>query len=142
MKTPLQAISSYIQLSLERLSDLSDVDDIHAFLSKALYRSHDLRDIIENILLQGRLEADRYEVCPVEIAIKPLMERCAEKVAAILLKNRNRIHLSGQEFAFVSDEEVLRHIVGNLLSNACKFTLDGTIELKWFRCTKFDYPSL
>lgn len=107
-------------------------DDIQMFLNKALVRSHDLRDIIENILLQGRLEADMYEVAATEVAIKPLMERCADKVAALILKNRNQLVLSGNDVSFVSDDEVLRHIVNNLLSNACKFTFDGSIDLKWW----------
>jgi signal transduction histidine kinase len=133
MKTPLHAVASYIQLAIERLEEGQSCDeDVHTYLTKALQRSHDLRDIIDNILLQGRLEADKFEISPSVVAIKPLMGQCADKVAALLLKNRNHIKLSGLDVSFVSDDQVLRHIVNNLLSNACKFTSQGLIELKWW----------
>ncbi|CAG7856630.1 two-component system, OmpR family, sensor kinase [biofilm metagenome] len=131
MKTPLHAVSSYIHLAIERLRDTHTVDDAMVFLSKALVRTDDLREIIDNILLQSRLEADKFEFSATEIALQPFMEQCADKMGALLEKNRNRLVLSGDSMAFVSDDEVLRHIVNNLLSNACKFTVDGLIELKW-----------
>jgi signal transduction histidine kinase len=37
--------------------------------------------------------------------------------------------LSGEDLSVTCDEEVLSHIVNNLLSNACKFTQDGGIKL-------------
>jgi signal transduction histidine kinase len=64
--------------------------------------------------------------------VKPLMQVCADKVAPLQARNRNRLTLSGQDVSVVADAEVLMHIINNLLSNACKFTLEGDITLSWW----------
>jgi signal transduction histidine kinase len=83
------------------------------------------------MLLHGKLEADQFEVAPALVAIKPLMQGCADKVAPLQDRNRNLLTLSGQDISVVGDAEVLRHIINNLLSNACKFNLEGDITLNW-----------
>ncbi|MDO8842718.1 MAG: HAMP domain-containing sensor histidine kinase [Methylicorpusculum sp.] len=131
MKTPLHAIGGYLQLLAERLPDDPAFTDNRALHAKALVRVNDLNNLIDNILLHAKLEADRYEVALTSIAIAPLINACAENVTPLLNRNRNQLQLIGSDAVFVSDSEVLRHILNNLLSNACKFTTDGVITLTW-----------
>jgi signal transduction histidine kinase len=133
MKSPLHAISGYLQVLAERLPAGPEHDENRVLHSKALVRANDLNGLIDNILLHARLEADKYEVAFAPIAIKPLMTACADNVTPLLNRNRNRnrLKLVGRDALFVSDGEVLRHIINNLLSNACKFTLGGDITLAW-----------
>lgn len=65
------------------------------------------------------------------VDIQALMEQYAAKLAPALTGNRNRLSLAGEPRRITIDAEVLRHIVDNLLSNACKFTVDGDIQLSW-----------
>lgn len=131
MKTPLHAIGGYLQLLAERLPVDPAYDENRLLHSRALARVNDLNGLIDNILLHAKLEADRYEVLfsPVELA--PLMNACADSATPLLNRNRNRLQLAGPDATFVSDGEVLRHIVNNLLGNAFKFTVDGEITLNW-----------
>jgi signal transduction histidine kinase len=131
MKSPLHAISGYLQLLSERLPPDSKYGESRLLHSKALARVNDLNGLIDNILLHAKLEADRYEISFNPVALAPLMSACADNVTPLLNRNRNRLQFTGPEAMFVSDGEVLRHIVNNLLSNACKFTVDGDIALKW-----------
>lgn len=131
MKTPLHAIGGYLQLLAERLPDDPMYSENRALHTKALIRVNDLNSLIDNILLHAQLEADRYEVALSPVAVAQLMHNCVENVAPLLTRNRNRIEVIGAEAMFVSDSEVLRHVLNNLLSNACKFTVDGVITLNW-----------
>ena len=131
MKSPLHVISGYLQVLAERLPSGPDYDENRTLHSKALMRANDLNGLIDNILLHAKLESNKYHVSFVSIAIKPLMSVCADNVTPLLKRNRNRLQLAGPDTLFLSDGEVLRHIVNNLLSNACKFTSDGVIALNW-----------
>lgn len=131
MKTPLHAIGGYLQLLAERLPDDDLYADNRTLHAKALVRVNELNSLIDNILLHARLEADRYKVQLLPLSIAPLMHICVDNVTTLLIRNRNRIELTGVDAVFVSDSEVLRHIINNLLSNACKFTVDGVITLSW-----------
>jgi len=96
-----------------------------------LLRANELKDNIDNILLQSRLEANKFNLSISMVAVKPLMQECAEKIKLSHNRNRNRLELAGPDISIRCDGEVLRHIVNNLLSNACKFTQEGDIQLNW-----------
>jgi signal transduction histidine kinase len=97
-----------------------------------LMRSADLNDLINNILLQGKLEAKSVAVKLMLFDIMPLMLACADKISPYLERKNNTLKLRGKECSIVSDAELLIHIINNLLSNACKFTVDGKITLDWW----------
>jgi len=132
MKTPLHAVVAGLQLLYEQVPQGPGHELNREYHAKALNRANELNSYIDNMLLHGKLEADQFEVAPALVAIKPLMQGCADKVAPLQDRNRNRLTLSGQDISVVCDAEVLRHIVNNLLSNACKFTLEGDITLSWW----------
>ncbi len=131
MKTPLHAIGGYLQLLEERLPVGREFDTSRSIHCKALLRVNDLNRLIDNILLHARLEADRYEVSYNHVEIAPLMNSCIENASQLLNRNNNHFEISGPDGTLVTDAEMLRHIVNNLLSNACKFTTDGIIYLHW-----------
>ena len=129
MKTPLHAVVAGLQLLYEQVPQGPGHELNREYHAKALNRANELNSYIDNMLLHGKLEADQFEVAPALVAVKPLMQGCADKVAPLQDRNRNRLTLSGQDISVVCDAEVLRHIVNNLLSNACKFTLEHYLEL-------------
>jgi signal transduction histidine kinase len=131
MKSPLHAIGGYLQVLAERLPDGPDYVENLALHSKALGRTNDLNYLIDNILLHAKLEADKFDLSFASFAIEPLMNVCVDNVTPLLIRNRNRLKLMGENMLFLSDNEVLRHIINNLLSNACKFTSDGDIAVDW-----------
>ncbi|OAI00917.1 hypothetical protein A1353_19100 [Methylomonas methanica] len=131
MKTPLHAISGYLQLLAERLPAEPEHDENRLLHSKALLRVNDLNNLIDNILLHAKLEADRYEISFSSINVASLMSACADNAASLLHRNDNRLELDGPDAILLTDGEVLRHVVNNVLSNACKFTLNGHISLSW-----------
>ena len=131
MKTPLHSIGTYLELIQTDLPKTAEFDLCHSFLANALERTRDLNELINKVLIHGKLEASKVELNQESIDIKALMEQCAAKLAPALTSNRNRLSLTGESGMMTIDTEVLRHIVDNLLSNACKFTVDGDLQLSW-----------
>jgi signal transduction histidine kinase len=132
MKTPLHIIQNCLATSLEALPETSENELMREFHQRALMRAADLNDLINNILLQGKLEAKSVALKLMPLDILPLVQACADKISPYLGRKNNTLKLLGKECSFVSDAELLSHIINNLLSNACKFTVDGEITLDWW----------
>lgn len=131
MKTPLHSIGAYLELIQAALPQTAEFDLCRSFHANALERTRDLNELINKVLIHGKLEANKVELTQESIDIQALIEQCAAKLAPALAGNRNRLSLTGEPGMMTIDAEVLRHIVDNLLSNACKFTVDGDIQLSW-----------
>lgn len=132
MIAPLHTIQSCLETSLDALSDNPDNQVLREFHQRALIRSDELNDLINNILMHGKLEANSVKSTLLPLALKPLMQACADKINSCLERNRNTLRLLGDDGTFVSDQMMLNQIINNLLGNACKFTVDGEISLKWW----------
>jgi len=129
MKTPLHAIGGYLQLLSELISPSSD-SNTYSLFQRALDRVNDLNGLIDNILIHAKLETEKYQISIGHVFISPLINMCVENISPSILNN-NKITLVGADVTVSSDKEVLRHIVNNLLSNACKFTQNGLIVVSW-----------
>ncbi|ESS71682.1 signal transduction histidine-protein kinase BarA [Methyloglobulus morosus KoM1] len=132
MKTPLHIIQNCLAASLDALPDTAENELMREFHQRALMRATDLNDLINNILLQGKLEAKSVAVKLMPLDMLPLMQACADKITPYLKRKNNKLKILGKECSIVSDAELLSHIINNLLNNACKFTVDGEITLDWW----------
>jgi signal transduction histidine kinase len=131
MKTPLHATIGFMQTVEKGLPNSPDYGYLHDYQSRALKRAFELKDIIENILLQGRLEADSFVLSYSSVEIKTLVLECLDKATPLKTRNRNRLSVSGDDIVITTDKDALSHIISNLVSNAYKFTLDGDVVVKW-----------
>ena len=132
LKTPLHAISMFLQ-TLLALPEGTDPKTLREFNLTALARANDMKDDIENFLLKNKLAADNHDLNYSTVDIMALMQTCAEKVSVLRNRNKNRLVLSNNPLSFQCDADMLTHIVNNLLSNACKFTQNGDIQLNWWQ---------
>jgi signal transduction histidine kinase len=132
MKAPLHIIRNCMEASLEALPDNTDNEVLRQLHLRALVRSDELNDMIGNILIHGKLEANSVKLTLLPVTVMPFMQACAEKITPCLERNRNTLQLLGKDGTIVSDQLMLSHIINNLLANACKFTVDGSITLNWW----------
>jgi PAS domain S-box-containing protein len=140
LRTPLTAIQSASDLLLHYGARLNEGDRVAAFadIQGSVKR---MTAIMENILIFGRIGYGAHTV-PTQISMQALMEGAAAEVSqAYPRQDGIRIHCeslphgdaNGDDLATV-DEFSLHHIVGNLLSNACKYSPpDQAVELHWSR---------
>ena len=130
LKNPLNAISGYAQF-LQMLNSSQRPGDMARSLDSIETASRHLTALIDDTLLAVKLDAGKN---PVEFADLDLRE-----VAADLDKlMRPQIEAGGNRFvlniapeigAIVGDRTKIQQILINLLSNAAKFTEQGTIHL-------------
>ncbi len=96
-----------------------------------LVRGQDLLGIVNNFLEMNRIEAGEVEPFCEQVELTPLLDDCLE--AATYLVSGRPITLardySEQCGTFLTDPVLLRRVLTNLLSNALKFTDQGTVTL-------------
>lgn len=130
LRTPLNAIIGITEMLLE---DTTDGDDPH--LEECLRRvagaAKLLLALINEVLDLAKIEAGKLELQVEPFALEPLLLELADTARTLAERRRNRLVLKtlGTPGIVETDPVRLRQIVLNLLSNACKFTNNGTITL-------------
>ncbi len=88
-----------------------------------------LTTLLDDVLLVGKVESGKMTYAPSAISLASLCQSITEELNAVAAKNGKRIQSSiDDELAeFTGDEKLLRHIITNILSNAIKYSPDGSI---------------
>ena len=129
LRTPLNVILGYGQL----LSRDPGLTGTHRDQIVTIRRSGEhLLTLINDILDISRIEADKLRIDPQPTALKALVSNMVEMLS--VRAARKRIKLAAwidpavPEFV-MADDKRLRQILLNLLSNALKFTQEGSVRL-------------
>ena len=131
LRTPLNAVMGYTELAIEELGEREHPEalrDLHRVESAARH----LLGLIAGILELTQVSADN-ELEVSEVEVGTLIAEAIGIVRPELDRGGNELVVSGVVGAplFATDAIRLRQIVVNLLSNAAKFTDDGTVTLTW-----------
>lgn len=139
LKTPLQSILGYSELIEEEATNLG-AKQISSDSRKIHRSGKTLLKLINDILDMAKLDANKMEVKPVLFELKSLLEELNDTIKPLLAANKNTFTLlvSEEIKSIYQDIEKLRHILLNLLSNACKFTTGGNISLT-ISLSRIDY---
>ncbi len=130
LRTPLNAIIGYSEMLCEEAEDqglpetIPDLQKIHT-------AGKHLLGVINDILDLSKIEAGKMDIHLETFNISKLVEEMASTIQPIVAKNTNTLvlHIAENIGAMHSDLTKVRQGVLNLLSNACKFTEQGSIEL-------------
>ena len=130
LRTPMNAIIGFTRLIMRRCKDVLP-ERQYGNLEKILASANHLLGLINDVLDLSKIEAGRMDLRPVEFALEPLVDQCLRTVEPMV--RSGQVHLvkeiePGLPGLF-SDQDKLRQILFNLLSNAAKFTEAGTITL-------------
>jgi signal transduction histidine kinase/ActR/RegA family two-component response regulator len=130
LRTPLNAIIGYAEMLREDAEDGGD-DMTAQDLNRILAAAKHLLSLINEILDLSKIEAGRMDVAPTVFNPREMLEDLLETVRPIGEQNGNRLAVVGSvgEGNIRTDALKLRQCVMNLLSNACKFTKDGTVDI-------------
>jgi signal transduction histidine kinase/DNA-binding response OmpR family regulator len=127
LRTPLNHIYGYAQLL-----EISDLDEEQrSDLEKLQGSSRHLLRLVQDILDYQKIIMGRLPVNPVQCNITELLTSIRESNVPKAAERNNQIvlNLNGLEGRMFNDENRFRQILDNLLSNACKFTTNGTITI-------------
>ena len=130
LRTPLNAIIGYAELLLGDAAE-QDLPDLQQDLGRICSSGRHLLALISDILDLAKIEAGRMEIYLRPFDASALVEGVCQGLGSIASARRNylRLTLPGGPLVITSDEMKLRQIVLNLVSNACKFTDHGTIDV-------------
>lgn len=132
LRSPMISVLGYTQLLKKSLrkKEGSDqhMDDLDEIESSGKY----LLTVVDDILDFSKLEAGKMGICLEKVNIKALMHSIIVSTKPLADKNENKFEYDVDEAlgSMNTDKIKLKQVVFNLLSNAFKFTKEGTVALR------------
>ena len=129
LRTPLNAIIGFTELVKEKSEGVLPPKQINN-LEKVHASSQHLLGLINSVLDLSKIEAGRMDVIPAKFDLNALIDLCANLAVPLLKPNVSLEKQVDQAIVIIySDQDKIKQIVLNLLSNAAKFTHQGRILL-------------
>lgn len=130
LRTPLNAIIGYSEILHEEAQDLGH-EDYLPDLAKIQSAGRHLLSLINDVLDISKIEAGMIDIYLEEFDITETVQDVAVTVGPLVEQNGNKLDVvCPQDIgAMHSDLIKVRQSLINILSNACKFTQNGTITL-------------
>ena len=130
LRTPMNAIIGYSEMLQEEAEDIGQEDFIPD-IQKIHSAGKHLLSLINDILDLSKIEAGRMELYLETFDIHDLIQDVVATVKPLLEKNNNefKLNIADDLTTIYADLTKVRQSLFNLLSNASKFTENGTITL-------------
>ena len=130
LRTPMNAIIGYSEMLTEEAEDLQ-LTQLASDLNKIRSAGKQLLELINDILDLSKIEAGKIELHNEAFDVREMIADIAALSQPLASKNSNQLiyHVGDGIGLINSDVTRVRQILFNLLSNACKFSKVGTVEL-------------
>lgn len=137
LRTPMNAIIGYSEMLLEDAEE-EGLDHFQDDLGKIRSSGKHLLGLINEILDLSKIEAGKMDILLESFDIFKLVKEVEATIHPLAEKGSNKLIIDCPEDvgSMDADETRVRQMLHNLLSNACKFTENGTVTLKVFRDTR------
>ena len=130
LRTPMNAVIGYSEMLMEDARD-QGLEDFIPDLERICGASKHLLRLINDVLDLSKIEADKIELYPEVIEMDQLVDELKSTIMPLVESNGNELVVEREgPFDYIfTDSTKLRQAALNLLSNAAKFTHDGTVRL-------------
>ena len=129
LRTPLNAIIGFTRIVRRKAAGALPERQIEN-LDKVLSSSDHLLGLINTVLDIAKIEAGRMDVIPASFSIASLVSQCATLARPLLRPGTSFDQQVDETIERIfSDQDKIKQIILNLLSNAAKFTHSGKITL-------------
>lgn len=130
LRTPMNAIIGYSEMLTEEAEDLGQ-DGFIPDLKKIHAAGKHLLSLINDVLDLSKIEAGKMTVYVESFDVKPMLDDVVATISPLVEKNRNTLVVRCPEDpgSMRADLTKVRQTLFNLLSNAAKFTENGTLFL-------------
>lgn len=137
LRTPLTVVLGYVDVIDDdvRAAGLSSTANDVAALRRGVLV---LNGMVGELLDLARLEANRMPVTLEIVDLAELVEDVVQGVRPLVEQRGNRVTTDVAVPVMVTDGTKLRHILQNLIGNACKFTEAGDITVRTRHATSAD----
>ncbi len=141
LRTPLNAIIGYSEMLQEEVQDMGELS-LATDLQKIHTAGRHLLSLINNVLDLSKIEAGKMEVYAETFDVRQMIDDVVTTVHPLVERNGNTLAVAAGTAlgSMHSDLTKVRQLLLNLLSNACKFTEQGTITLAVERIARDDQP--
>ncbi|RYC29334.1 response regulator [Lichenibacterium minor] len=140
LRTPLSAIIGYSEMMGEEIADGCEGADLASDMAKVEGNARHLLGLINDVLDLSKIESGKMEVYAEDFDVGSTLREVAGTVESLVGKKGNRLALDLAPDLGTARTDVtkLRQMLLNLLSNAAKFTENGTITLGASRVARSD----
>ena len=130
LRTPLNAVIGITEMLVEDAEELGQSSFIEPLERIARAGKH-LLELINEVLDLSKIEAGKLDLHEEDVEISTLVGDVVAAAQPLAAKNENRLVVESakQLGAIRADSMRLRQVLLNLLSNACKFTEQGTVSM-------------
>lgn len=141
LRTPLNAIIGYSELLREEAEEL-ELEEFSQDLQSINIAGKHLLSLIGDILDISKIEAGNVTITLEEFEISELIAELVTTAEPLVERNRNTLLIEAQSNLGIMDADLtkVRQVLLNLLSNAAKFTHQGTITLRVKRTNHAPIP--
>jgi PAS domain S-box-containing protein len=131
LRTPMNAILGYSEMLMEDAEDVGQEDFIPD-LKKIHQAGNHLLSLINDVLDLSKIESGRMEAFAEDIDVGTLIDQVAGTAQPLMTRNNNKFKIERGEQLGNAHQDItkLRQSLLNMLSNAAKFTHEGTITLR------------
>jgi signal transduction histidine kinase/CheY-like chemotaxis protein len=129
LRTPLNAILGFTRIVRKKAEGVLPEKQTEN-LDKVLSSGEHLLGLINTVLDIAKIEAGRMDVQPANFSINQLADQCVNVATPLIKPNVTLQKNIDPDLPLVySDQDKIKQIILNLLSNAAKFTHEGTVRL-------------
>ena len=127
LRTPLTAVHQFVSILLDEVSGELNPKQ-KEFLSIVYKNAKQLRDMIADLMDVARGGAGKLGVDPCIVSLKPILEDCVASLAESAAEKQLTLQLQPVPALprVLADANRVRQIVCNLVTNAIKFSPEGT----------------
>jgi signal transduction histidine kinase len=127
LRTPLNAVIGYSELLRDDAMD-GGMEDLASDLRKIESSGRYLLNLINNVLDISKIESGSMDMYVEKMDVDAMQESIKLMALPLADKNNNQLVIQGHGLGFMYVDQIkLQQILLNLISNACKFTNNGTV---------------
>ncbi|MEO0605919.1 MAG: HAMP domain-containing sensor histidine kinase, partial [Myxococcota bacterium] len=129
LRTPLNAILGYAELLCE---EHEHADDLCEDVGRILDAGRHLGSVVDDLLDMSAIATEQLELRSAAVELAPLLTSALAVVRPLVEGRANvlDVEVDAEVWGVTADATRLRQILVNLLSNAAKFTEEGTIAVR------------
>lgn len=133
IRTPMNHILGFVDLLSEPdISASEKADFVKIMKSSGMNLLHLIDDVIELAMIDSGQTKIREEQCDLNMFMQSLLDE-ANTTKSTLQRNEVQLIINGDSgpnsLVILTDEHKIRQLINNLLSNALKYTLKGSVEI-------------
>ena len=128
LRTPLASTLNFLQLLNEGY--YNNEEQLKKYIKLAYQSANNLVHIINDVLDIAKIESGRMTVEKKPVLLEPLLEEQQNLFSPLCDRQGIKLTIDCQYSSVQADEDKLRQVLTNLLSNAFKFTENGEIQVK------------